>query len=158
MKNIIAMIAIMLGLSVHASEQDSLERIRDISDLAKCKQIVIDLFEGRLCEDGKIQEDHLAIDYYWGKRCEGNAGYCNRFEDTYRDYLNERMMNNMGTGELTMWSKEVDNGRYVLLHWRWYDMDSGEWADAYFDFALAGDKPQLLYILRFLPEFWREDL
>jgi hypothetical protein len=146
---IIAML--MLTLNVQAQSvilQDKQERTQDSIDFVRCMVIIKDLFRGELIKDDSLQEDHLPYDYYWGKPCD-------KFADTYKEHLTQSMYCKMKDGNMYRYTKEMENGRCVMLHWAWVGTDC-KYDEVYFDFTFYQEKIQLVYIRKYLSDGWVE--
>ena len=158
---IIAML--ILGLNAQSQSiilQDKEERAQDSMDLVRCMVIVRDLFDGELIKDDSLREDHLAYDYYWGKPCDSADPefywiLCDRFKDTYKEHLTESMYDKMIEGDMHRYTKEMGNGRCIMLHWAWVGPD-GKYDEIYFDFTIYQEKIQLVYIRKYLSDFWAD--
>lgn len=163
MKRIIAITMLMLGLNVHAQSvilQDKQERVQDSLDLIGCMTIIKDLFKGELYKNDSLQEDHLPYDYYWGIPCDANDPefywiLCDKFVDKYKENLTESMRCNMIGGDVHRYTKDMENGRCVMLHWTWTEPD-GKPNEVYFDFTIKDDKTQLVCIRKYLADFWKD--
>ena len=158
---IIAML--MLTLSAQSQSviiQDKQERTQDSLDLVKCMAIIKDLFRGELIKDDSLQEDHLPYDYYWGKPCDSTDLefrwiLCDKFVDTYKEHLTQSMYCKMIDGDMHRYTKEMESGRCVMLHWTWVGKN-GKYDEVYFDFTFYQEKIQLVCIRKYLSDGWVE--
>jgi hypothetical protein len=163
MKTFILMTMLMLGLYTQAQSiilQDKEEIQQDSLDLIGCMEIINDLFKGELYKNDSLQEDHLPYDYYWGKPCDPDDPefywiLCDKFADKYKENLTEIMYCNMFGGDKHRYTKDMETGRCVMLHWAWTEPD-GKPNEVYFDFTIKDDRFQLVCIRRYLSDFWKE--
>jgi hypothetical protein len=151
MKKILLVIVLMTSFLSQAQTEWS----EDSLDLINCKIIIRDLLEGKLIKDGNIQQSHLPIHYYWCKSCDGSLDCCNPFEKTYKKYLDKELRNNMNSGDLLMYTKQVDDEKRIMLHWTWFDMNDGSYENLYFEFDIVGKNPLRLILIEKLPSvYW----
>lgn len=150
------LLIIMSAFMLNANAQD--ERIQDSIDISRCELIVNDLFEGNLTKNKEIQKTHLPTNYYWCIIFEGHTECGNKFEKTYKKYLNKKLRSNMLTGDFEMTIKILDDEeKFILLHWNWIDKEDFDTKDMYFEFVvLPTNQVQLLDIQTVRSEYWEE--